>query len=265
MVLRAVLFDAYGTLLNVHPVASLAEQLFPGQGQALTRLWREKQTEYTRMIAASERAGSLARGHSFWELTAAALRLSAARLSLSLTAAQEQALIQQQRELAAFAGAAHVLQQFRGQALICGTLSQDNPDMLAVALKAAGLAEWLGPLISMHGKQRYRNDPQAWALGVDALEMPARDILFVSADYSVASAASWFGYSGLWLQHGRDPPDSMAIPPSHRCETLLDVLTLLEPAGVSAPIEASSETAASEAATGPAAVLPPVSGQPDSA
>lgn len=229
MVLRAALFDAHGTLLDVHPVVALAEQLFPGQGQALTLLWREKQTEYTRMIAASERAGSSARKDSFWDLSAAALRLSAARLALPLSAAHEHSLIKQQRELTACPGAAEVLAQLCGRGLTCGTLGLDNADTLAVALKAAGLSEWLDPLISLQGKQRYRNDPQAWGLGVEVLEMPARDILFVSADYAASSAASWFGYVAAWLQCGPDPPDSLAIPPTYRIQSLLELPTLFEP------------------------------------
>ena len=50
----AVLFDAYGTLFDVYSVALVAEQLFPGQGQALSQLWRDKQIEYTRLVTTSE-------------------------------------------------------------------------------------------------------------------------------------------------------------------------------------------------------------------
>jgi 2-haloacid dehalogenase len=56
---RAVLFDAYGTLFDVYSVAQLAEQLFPGRGQALSLLWRDKQIEYTRLVTTSRRYGQL--------------------------------------------------------------------------------------------------------------------------------------------------------------------------------------------------------------
>jgi 2-haloacid dehalogenase len=52
---KAVLFDAYGTLFDVYSVALLAEQLYPGQGQALSQLWRDKQIEYTRLVSSSAR------------------------------------------------------------------------------------------------------------------------------------------------------------------------------------------------------------------
>jgi 2-haloacid dehalogenase len=77
---RAVLFDAYGTLFDVYSVAQLAEQLFPGRGQALSLLWRDKQIEYTRLVTTSRRYGQLGTPdisppfyRPFGELTRAAL------------------------------------------------------------------------------------------------------------------------------------------------------------------------------------------------
>ena len=69
---RAVLFDAYGTLFDVYSVGLLAEELFPGHGQALSVLWRDKQIEYTRLVTTSNHG---AHYRPFWELTRAALDL----------------------------------------------------------------------------------------------------------------------------------------------------------------------------------------------
>ena len=79
---RAVLFDAYGTLFDVYSVGLLAEQLFPGQGQALGVLWRDKQIEYTRLVTASNDGEHY---RPFWELTLAGLRYACKRLALELT------------------------------------------------------------------------------------------------------------------------------------------------------------------------------------
>ena len=67
---RAVLFDAYGTLFDVYSVGLLAEQLFPGHGQGLSLLWRDKQIEYTRLVTTSNHG---AHYQPFWALTRAAL------------------------------------------------------------------------------------------------------------------------------------------------------------------------------------------------
>ena len=82
---RAVLFDAFGTLFDVYSVGTLAEQLFPGQGERLSILWRDKQIEYTRLASMSGAQGEHYR--PFWEITRAALRFAALRLGLAMEAA----------------------------------------------------------------------------------------------------------------------------------------------------------------------------------
>ena len=79
----AVLFDAYGTLFDVYSVGLLAEQLFPGQGQALGMLWRDKQIEYTRLVTTCNHG---AHYQPFWELTRAALLYAIKKNSCSRTA-----------------------------------------------------------------------------------------------------------------------------------------------------------------------------------
>ena len=82
---RAVLFDAYGTLFDVYSVGLTAEQLFPGAGDKLAKLWRDKQIDYTRLVSMSGRY------QPFWDLTKAALQASAESLGLPLsTEAQAQ-------------------------------------------------------------------------------------------------------------------------------------------------------------------------------
>ena len=80
---RAVLFDAYGTLFDVYSVGALAEQLFPGFGERLGLVWRDKQIEYKRLVSMAGQR------RSFRTLTLAGLRYAAARLGLTLTAETE--------------------------------------------------------------------------------------------------------------------------------------------------------------------------------
>src|SRR5881227_2369468 len=83
---RAVLFDAYGTLFDVYSVGLITEQLFPGHGQQLSVLWRDKQIEYTRLVTTSNDG---AHYRPFWELTRAGLRWACKRLAIELTPAAE--------------------------------------------------------------------------------------------------------------------------------------------------------------------------------
>jgi FMN phosphatase YigB (HAD superfamily) len=99
--IRLVVFDAYGTLFDVHSVGALAESLFPGQGQALSLVWRDKQIEYSRLISLSDPLNPLGSRHyqPFWDITRLALQYACQRLSLELTPAKQKQLIEQDRDL----------------------------------------------------------------------------------------------------------------------------------------------------------------------
>jgi 2-haloacid dehalogenase len=154
---RAVLFDAYGTLFDVYSVGLLAEQLFPGHGQALGVLWRDKQIEYTRLVTTSNHG---AHYKPFWELTQAALRYSCKKLGLVLTPALEQQLMNQYRHLSAFPENREVLQALKAKGVTTGILSNGDPDMLAVAVKSAGLDDLLDHVISVDSDAQIQDPPR---------------------------------------------------------------------------------------------------------
>ena len=217
---RAVLFDAYGTLFDVYSVALLAEQLFPGQGEKLAVLWRDKQIDYTRLASMS---GS-DHYRPFWELTRAGLRYAALRLGLALDAAAEERLMNQYHHLSSFPENKAVLQALKARGVPAGILSNGDPLMLAVAVKSAGLDGLLDPLLSVHEVKRYKTDPAAYALGPQALKLPARDILFVSSNGWDAIGATWFGYTTLWVNRAGLPPEQLDTEPTRSGSSLRAVL-----------------------------------------
>ncbi|MCU0814015.1 MAG: haloacid dehalogenase type II [Burkholderiaceae bacterium] len=215
---RAVLFDAYGTLFDVYSVALLAEQLFPGRGDALAQLWRDKQIEYTRLTSMS------ARYRPFWDLTRAGLRYAAQRLGLGLGRDAEDRLMNQYRHLSAFPENRDVLQALRRRGVRAGILSNGDPSMLEVAVRSAGIADLLDPLLSADAVQRYKTDPAVYALGPQALGLPARQILFVSSNGWDAIGATWYGYVTLWVNRGGLPLEPLDTEPTRVGTSLRDVL-----------------------------------------
>ena len=215
---RAVLFDAYGTLFDVYSVALLAEQLFPGQGEALSLLWRDKQLDYTRLLTLS------GRWRPFWEITRAGLRFAALRLKLKLDTAAEERLMSQYLHLSTFPENREVLEALKKRGVPAGILSNGDPDMLAVAVKSAGFAGLLQPVLSVHGVQRFKTDAAAYALGPQALGLPAREILFVSSNGWDAIGATWFGYTTLWVNRAGAPLEQLDTEPTRTGSSLRDVL-----------------------------------------
>jgi 2-haloacid dehalogenase len=223
---RAVLFDAYGTLFDVYSVGLAAEQLFPGQGQALGVLWRDKQIEYTRLVTTSNGG---AHYQPFWDLTRAGLRYACKRLALDLTPEREQQLMNQYRHLSAFPENKEVLQALKARGIVTGILSNGDPSMLAVAVKSAGLDGLLDHVISTDSIRTYKTAPEAYALGEQATGLEARQIGFVSCNSWDALAATWFGYRTLWVNRYQLPFEELGTQPTHTGSSLRDVLTLLMP------------------------------------
>jgi 2-haloacid dehalogenase len=214
----AVLFDAYGTLFDVYSVGLLAEQLYPGQGDKLAQLWRDKQIEYTRLVSMSGRY------QPFWQVTQAGLRFAAQKLALPLNQGNEDRLMNQYRHLSAFPENREVLEALKARGVQAGVLSNGDPEMLAVAVKSAGFADLLDPVLSVHETRRYKTDPATYALGPAALGLDAKQILFVSSNGWDAIGATWYGYTTLWVNRSGGPLEQLGTSPTRTGRSLRDVL-----------------------------------------
>lgn len=231
--IRAVLFDAYGTLFDVYSIALLAEQLFPAQGQRLAQLWRDKQIEYTRLITTSNFG---AHYQPFWTLTEAALRYAiktvapAARIGWDSGGFEEhhRALMGQYRHLSVFPEAREVLGALRERGLATGILSNGDPEMLEISVRSAGLDLLLDHVISVHPVRLFKTAPEAYALGPAATGVSAEQTLFVSANSWDALAATWFGFQTLWLNRQNTPFEELGTAPHHTGQSLRDVLQHLD-------------------------------------
>jgi 2-haloacid dehalogenase len=215
---KAVLFDVYGTLLDVYSVGLRAEQMFPGEGERLARAWRDKQIEYSRIVSMSGRY------RPFWQLTRDALQVAAAALRLPLDTAGEDSLMNEYRHLSAFPENRAVLQALAERGIPAGVLSNGDPEMLAVAIRSAGLTELIAPVLSVHATRRYKTDPAAYALGPVALGLAASEILFVSSNCWDAIGAAWYGFTTLWVNRQDAPMEQLGIAPTRVGHSLRDVL-----------------------------------------
>ena len=215
---KAVLFDVYGTLLDVYSVGLRAEQMFPGAGERLARAWRDKQIDYSRVVSMSGRY------RPFWQLTRDALQVSAAALGLALDTAGEDSLMNEYRHLSAFPENRAVLQALADRGIRTGALSNGDPQMLDVTLRSAGLTDFIDPILSVHATRRYKTDPAAYALGPVALGLPASEILFVSSNCWDAIGAAWYGFTTLWVNRADAPMEQLGIAPTRVGRSLRDVL-----------------------------------------
>ena len=220
---RAVLFDAYGTLFDVYSVAQLAERLFPGHGQTLSVLWRDKQIEYTRLVTTSSHG---AHYQPFWELTRAALVYALKRLAIQpVSEAHIDQMMNQYHHLTAYPENREVLLALKAKGVATGILSNGNREMLAMAVKSAGLGDVLDHVISVDSVRKYKTHPDAYALGEVACGLPAAQIAFVSSNSWDALAATWYGYPTLWVNRHNAPFEELGTQPTRVGTSLRDVLS----------------------------------------
>lgn len=201
--LQAVAFDAYGTLFDVHSVASRAEQLFPGQGPALSQVWRERQIAYSRLRSMSDR------WKPFGEVTRDALRMACALLRLPLSDEAERSLMNAYSSLSAFPENLPALRGFRELGLPLAILSNGDADMLDVAVASAGMDGLFEHVLSAQAVRRFKTAPEVYGMAPAALGVPAGRILFVSSNGWDACGAAWYGYRSFWINRTGAPAERL--------------------------------------------------------
>ncbi len=223
---KLIAFDAYGTLLDVYSMGVLAETLFPGQGQSLTVLWRDRQIEYTRLITMSDPAGSM-HYQSFWDLTIAALRFSCKRLAIPLNQDQEAQLMGQYAKLSAFPECQATLSQIKQAGIATAVLSNGNQAMLSKALQANELDILLDRVISVDEVRQFKVSPASYGLLTSHFGCAPKDILFVSSNAWDVIGAGWFGLTTFWVNRQNLPFEEIGPKPTYTGANLNDVLAAL--------------------------------------
>ena len=222
MAIQGVVFDAYGTLFDVYSIGALAEKLYPGQGAALSVLWRDKQIEYTRLISLSDPNPQGSRHYqSFWDITRASLRYALARLGLVHTADHENA------QLTAFPENLGVLQALRQRGMVTAILSNGSPEMLQSAVHSAGMRDLLDAVLSVDSVRQFKTTPTSYQIVTEHFGFAPADVLFVSSNAWDALGATWFGFTTLWINRQGLPPEAIGPAPQHTGRDLGEVLKVL--------------------------------------
>jgi 2-haloacid dehalogenase len=227
--IRLVVFDAYGTLFDVYSISSLAESLFPGQGQALSVLWRDKQIEYSRLISLSDPMNPMGSRHyqSFWDLTRLGLQYACQRLELALTPAKQKRLMDQYAQLTPFPENLAVLEALQSLQIPAAILSNGSPDMLQAAVSSAGMGHVIDKVLSVDEVRQFKTSPQSYGLVADHYKVDIREVLFVSSNSWDALGATWFGFKSFWVNRQGMPFETLGPRPTYSGRSLRDILTLI--------------------------------------
>jgi 2-haloacid dehalogenase len=197
--IQAVVFDAYGTLFDVHSVVALCEQLFPGKGVQLSQLWRTKQLEYSWLRSLMQRY------EDFWQITEAGLQYACTALKLELDAAKQDKLMNAYLHLSPYPEVPSVLHSLSHLPL--AILSNGSPIMLNSVVKNSGLEKYFKHIISVDVLRCFKPDPRVYQLAPQKLGVEKGSIAFVSSNGWDIAGCSAFGFQPFWVNRGKQPAD----------------------------------------------------------
>ncbi|MGQ0544826.1 MAG: haloacid dehalogenase type II [Betaproteobacteria bacterium] len=217
MTLDALVFDAYGTLYDVHSVVRRCESCWPGKGAALSNLWRAKQLEYTLQRSLMQRY------RPFSEVTREALAYACEALGLELGVAQMEALMGEYLMLDAYADIAPALKKL--SAFKTAILTNGSPDMIEPLVQHSGLA--FDAVLSVDAVKIFKPAPQVYELASTQLSLPASHIGFVSSNCWDAMGAKSFGFPVYWINRAGAPVDRLGFTPDGILKTLGDLPEVL--------------------------------------
>jgi 2-haloacid dehalogenase len=206
MPVRAYVFDAYGTLFDVHAAIARHREAAGPEADRFSEIWRVKQLEYAWMLSAA--------GHyiDFWTLTERALDYAFARCP-SVDRALRARLLDAYFKLDAFADARAALKALKAKGLRTAILSNGNPRMLDGAVTAAGLADDLDAVLSVDAVRIYKPQPAVYAMVTETFGIGAADVAFVSSNRWDVMGATAFGFRCVWVNRSNMPDEYPEFAP----------------------------------------------------
>lgn len=225
---KLIAFDAYGTLFDVYSMGELAEQIFPGHGQALSLMWRDRQIEYTRLVTMSDPNPAGSKYYlPFWEITIRSLRYVCKRMGLVLSAENEKLLMNQYAKLTSFDDSELVLREIKSRQISTAILSNGSREMLSTVVQSNGLKPYLDQVVTVEDVRLFKTAPQAYELLLKAFPVKKQEVLFVSSNAWDGLAAKWYGFDVFWVNRLNHPFEEIGESPTYQGQSLSKVLEVI--------------------------------------
>jgi len=218
--IKALVFDAYGTLFDVHSVISTCNQNFPDQGAALSQRWRAKQLEYTWLRSL------MGRYEDFWQVTESALVFACKSLNLSCPPGTRAQLMEAYLRLDLYTEVRKALKALSNYPL--AILSNGSPRMLHAVVKSAGLEGVFSHVISVDEVKIYKPSPRVYQLASQKMSVSETSIGFVSSNSWDVIGAKAFGFWTCWVNRSAAPGDELGVTPDVTVKTLADLVDVLK-------------------------------------
>jgi 2-haloacid dehalogenase len=209
-------FDAYGTLLNVHAAIERFRAEAGPDADRMSELWRTKQLEYSWTLTLASHYAD------FWTLTERALDYALARFP-SVDKRLRPKLLDAYFQLDAFPDARATLSALKSKGHKTGILSNGSPKMLQAAVDAGDISGELDAVLSVDTIKMFKPRPEVYTLVTRHFQCTPREVSFVSSNRWDVMGSVSFGCRGFWINRGKAPDEYADFPPA---QVLTDLTTL---------------------------------------
>ncbi len=211
-------FDAYGTLFNVHAAAERHRDAIGPKWQQLSQTWRTKHIEYTWVHSLSQRPAT------FWDLAQRSLDCAIASVGDAVPADVRDRLLAAYRTMDAYPEVAEVLAALRGRGARLAILSNGDPDMLADAVRASRLENLFDAVLSVAAAGIFKPAPAVYRLATERFGCAPGDISFQSSNRWDIAGAKAFGFHCVWINRTGAPDEYPGLQPDRVVRDLRGLL-----------------------------------------
>jgi len=215
--IKSIVFDAYGTLLDINSLDKRLEHYYGGKAPALSAIWRRKQLEYTWLRSLMDRYSP------FSEVTVEALAFGCAQLGLSLSDEIKTDLKARYFSLDVYPEVPQVLGSLAGKFSLA-ILSNANMEMLKKAASHNKIDHLLDHIFSADTIKTYKPAPQVYQLAASGLPWPKDEIVFISSNTWDVSGAKSYGFRVFCLNRGVSHQETLGYKPDQIIESLQELL-----------------------------------------
>jgi 2-haloacid dehalogenase len=200
-------FDAYGTLFNLHAAAERHRDAIGPKWQQLSQAWRTKHIEYTWVHSLSQRPAT------FWELAQRSLDYAIASIGDAVPAEARDGLLAAYRTMDAYPEVAEVLASLKGRGARLAILSNGDPDMLDDAVRGAKLGNLFDAVLSVTAAGIFKPAPAVYRLATERFGCTPGDISFQSSNRWDIAGAKAFGFHCVWINRVGAPDEYPDLRP----------------------------------------------------
>jgi 2-haloacid dehalogenase len=203
--IKALVFDVYGTLFDVYSVKEKCDELFDGQGEEISILWRQKQLEYSFLRQL------MGQYEPFIDITRDSLKYAVNKLNLEYNQEKELVLLEEYKNLSHYPEVETLLTEMKSKKL--AVFSNGSRDMLEPLIQNSGLSSLFDEIISVDDIKQYKPTPASYSYCLKVLGLEREEILFMSSNGWDITGAKNFGFKTAWINRNKLPIEELNQKP----------------------------------------------------